>query len=212
MKDEITQSDGFANGMLLMSAAAYPAVRGVAGAVGGVIDSLQRKAIIANAATLTKNAGEIVALVKPRMEAIDRALGELGLEDARRSVQMAMVYLQDRINWFSPKQIRDFVEANEVMDLLILNAMAEHLVEPVREAVAVVHKDLGSKDAPALRKQLLDLEFALVKFAFEKMKAEISRSHEPNYMARSSIVATLRIVGLLGIGVGILAATLWMFM
>ena len=206
MKEDITQSDGFADGMLLVSAASYPVIRGAVGVVGGVIDESRRKALIERGAELTRSAADVIPLVRPRLEAIDQALQGLGIEGPRRSLQLVITLLTERIRWFSPSNIREFVEANEVEALLLSKELGEFLVAPVRDAVDAIRHEIDGKRAGNLLHQLRDLELSLIKFAAEKFDADISRHDEPSHLIRSWFVKAARIGAILVVGIaGLLA-------
>jgi len=204
MKEDITQSDGFADGMLVVSAASYPVVRGAAGVVGGAIDQARRKALIGRGPLLTRNAAEILSYVRPRLEAIDQALQRLGIEGPRGSLQVAIASLTDRVCWFSPSNIREFVEANEVEPVLLSKELGDFLASPVRDAIHAVRHEIGSKYTGDLPRQLRDLELLLVKFAAEKFDADISRPGEPSYLIRSWSIKAARIGAILILGIAAL--------
>jgi hypothetical protein len=206
MKDDVTQSDGFADGMLVVSAAAYPVIRGAASAVGGAIDHAQRQTLISRGASLTRAATELVAIVRSELEAIHRTLQRLDLQDMERYVPVAVVNLEDRARWFSPQRIREFVEANEVDPLLLCNELGEFLVAPVREAVDAMRQGVVSGGAAGLETQLRELELTLIRFIADRFGADISRPHEPNHLVRSWFGKAARIGAILAIGIAALLA------
>jgi len=206
MKDDITQSDGFADGVLLVSAASYPVVRGAGRMIGGAIDNSRRSALIARGELLTRSAAEIVPLVRPKLQAIDAALQGVGMEGVPGGVFKVMAQLEDRVRWFSPSNIREFVESNEVDSLILCKELGEFLASPVRVAIDATREALSSKNTGNLQAQLRDLELALIKFAAEKLEADISRAHEPSHLLRSWFAKAARIGAILLLGtLGLLA-------
>jgi len=210
MSEEITQTDGLADGMLLISAASYPVVRRTAGMVGGVIDEARRKALIDQGAALTQSAAELLPLVRSKLESIGQALQPLAGEGLRRQLKMAAVSLEDRIRWFSPNSIKEFVESNPVMPGYLYNELAEFLAAPIREAIDAVRREVAPKYTGALEKQLRDLEKALVTFAAEKFQADISRDNEPSHLMRSWWLKALRLGAIVLLGVAGLLAIAYM--
>jgi len=212
MKDDVTQSDGFADGMLVISAAAYPVIRGAASAVGGAIDQAQREALIGRGALLMRAASELVPLVRSKLEVIHRTLQGLGLQAVEHYVPAAIVNLEQRARWFSPQRIREFVEANAVDPLLLCNELGEFLVAPVREAVDAMRQGTVSGGAAELETQLRELELTLVRFIADRFGADISRHHEPNHFVRSWFGKAARIGAILALGIAGLLAIVFLSM
>jgi hypothetical protein len=206
MKDDITQSDGFADGMLLASAASYPVVRGAAGMVGGVLDEARRAALVGRGAQLTRSASEFIPLVRPHLEAIDRALQQLGINGARRSLHMVMAALEDRVRWFSPAHIKEFVEANPVMPGRLYNELGEFLAAPIREAIDAIRQQIDIENSTKIHRQLRELERVLIRFAAEEFQADISRVHESSHLMRAWWVKVARIGTILLLGAAALLA------
>jgi len=200
MKDDITQSDGFADSMLLASVASYPVVRGAAGIVGGVLDEARRTALIERGSQITQSAAEMIPLVRPHLAAIDQTLQKLEVDDGRRILQMAMVALEDRVRWFSPAHIREFVEANPVMPGLLYNELGEFLAAPIRHAADTIRQKMSTGKPTEIHRQLGELEQVVIRFAAERFQADISRSNESSHLMRSwgGSVARIATIVLLG--------------
>jgi hypothetical protein len=187
--------------MLLASAASYPVVRGAAGMVGGFIDEARRRALVQRGALLTRHAAEAIPLVRPHLERIDQELQRLGIDGGRRYMELAEQSLQERVRWFSPSRIREFVEANHVESLVLCKELGDFLLAPVREAIDSTRHMFNLQAASGLEKQLRQLEAALIRFAAQKFEADISRPNEPSYMIRSWWLKAARISAILILGI-----------
>jgi len=191
MNEDITKTDGFANGMLVSSVAMYPVVRGAWDVADGVVEFFRRGKLSRHAPRVVSGAREFVSAVNEQLKGIDAELNRVGATEARQSIQKCRLEIEGRLQWFTVERIREFVKANKIQAWTLRSEMAGFLADPVREMVAEIRSGGTPKGSAKLDRQLTAVIREIISLAEKKLKADVAKEGEPNYFVRRSLIRTL---------------------